>query len=145
MELVKHTAHVDIYKDFAHSPSKLKATTSAFKAQFPQRPLVACMELHTFSSLNASFLAQYKGSMSAADVAFVYFNPKTIEHKKLTPISAEQVLEAFGEGNIEVFTDSTVLQRRLQEMEWHERNLLLMTSGNFDGVDFVQLADALTV
>jgi UDP-N-acetylmuramate: L-alanyl-gamma-D-glutamyl-meso-diaminopimelate ligase len=83
--------------------------------------------------------------MMAADMAFVYFNPKTIEHKKLAPISAQQVLEAFGGENIEVFTDSKALQQRLQAMEWHERNLLLMTSGNFDGVDFVQLADALTV
>jgi UDP-N-acetylmuramate: L-alanyl-gamma-D-glutamyl-meso-diaminopimelate ligase len=145
LELVKHTDHVDIYKDFAHSPSKLKATTSAFKSQFPNRPLVACMELHTFSSLNASFLNQYDGAMGAADIAFVYFNPKTIEHKKLPPISADQVRAAFGGNNVEVFTNSQLLQERLQAMDWHERNLLLMTSGNFDGVDFVQLADALTV
>lgn len=143
LEPVKETAHSVIYKDFAHSPSKLKATTSAFKAQFPKRQLIACMELHTFSSLNAKFLGEYKDSMMAADRAFVYFNPHTIEHKKLPPISPEQVKDAFGSDNVRVYTDSSQLMNELKAMDWSNANLLLMTSGNFDGVDFVQLADAL--
>ena len=143
LEPVKETEHAVIYKDFAHSPSKLKATTSAFKAQFPKRTLVACMELHTFSSLNAKFLDEYHGAMQAADKAFVYFNPHTIEHKKLPPISPEQVKAAFATENVSVYTDSMALMSELKGMNWDESNLLLMTSGNFDGVDFVKLADEL--
>jgi len=143
LEPVKETTHAVIYKDFAHSPSKLKATTSAFKAQFPKRTLIACMELHTFSSLNAKFLGEYHGAMQAADKAFVYFNPHTIEHKKLPPISPEQVKAAFATENVSVYTDSMALMSELKGMNWDEANLLLMTSGNFDGVDFVKLADEL--
>lgn len=143
LEPVKETPRAVVYKDFAHSPSKLKATTSAFKQQFPGRKLVACMELHTFSSLNEKFLGEYKGSMAAADLAFVYFNPHTIEHKKLPPISKDQVKKAFGSENVTVYTDSSELMGVLKKMAWDNSNLLLMTSGNFDGVDFVQLADEL--
>lgn len=143
LEPVKETANSVIYKDFAHSPSKLKATTAAFKAQFTGRRLVACMELHTFSSLNANFLGEYKDSMKAADKAYVYFNPHTIEHKKLPPLSAQQVKDAFASDNVEVFTDSKMLMQELKSQTWQESNLLLMTSGNFDGVDFVKLADEL--
>jgi UDP-N-acetylmuramate: L-alanyl-gamma-D-glutamyl-meso-diaminopimelate ligase len=143
LEPVKETANAVIYKDFAHSPSKLKATTAAFKAQFTDRRLVACMELHTFSSLNANFLGEYKDSMKAADKAYVYFNPHTIEHKKLPPISPQQVKDAFATDNVEVFTDSKVLMEELKKQSWQKANLLLMTSGNFDGVDFKQLADEL--
>lgn len=143
LEPVKETADAVIYKDFAHSPSKLKATTSAFKAQFAGRRLVACMELHTFSSLNANFLGEYKDSMKAADKAYVYFNPHTIEHKKLPPISPQQVKDAFASDNVEVYTDSSLLMQELKRQTWRDSNLLLMTSGNFDGVDFVQLAEDL--
>lgn len=143
LELVGESNKSVIYKDFAHSPSKLKATTSAFKAQFPNRKLIACMELHTFSSLNAKFLDEYKGSMSDADMAYVYFNPHTIEHKKLQPISADQVMTAFGSNNVKVFMDSNLLIQELKAADWNQTNLLLMTSGNFDGVDFAQLANDL--
>jgi UDP-N-acetylmuramate: L-alanyl-gamma-D-glutamyl-meso-diaminopimelate ligase len=101
------------------------------------------MELHTFSSLNAKFLGEYKDSMQAADKAYVYFNPHTIEHKKLPPISPQQVKEAFASDNVEVFTDSNLLMQELKAQSWLDANLLLMTSGNFDGVDFIQLADEL--
>ena len=140
LELVKRTDHSAVYKDFAHSPSKLKATTQAMKLQFPHRTLVACMELHTFSSLNENFLAQYEGAMSLADKAFVYFNPHTIAHKKLKQITEEQVKQAFGGNNIEVYTDSKKLVSDLQQMNWKDTNLLMMSSGNFDGVDFNKLA-----
>jgi UDP-N-acetylmuramate: L-alanyl-gamma-D-glutamyl-meso-diaminopimelate ligase len=143
LEPVKETTDSVIYKDFAHSPSKLKATTAAFKSQFTGRRLVACMELHTFSSLNANFLGEYKDSMKAADKAYVYFNPHTIEHKKLPPISPQQVKDAFASNNVEVFTDSRLLMEELKTQSWQNANLLLMTSGNFDGVDFVKLADEL--
>ncbi len=145
LELVKETSSSVMYKDFAHSPSKLKATTAAFKQQFPSRKLIACMELHTFSSLNAKFLAEYNGAMEEADEALVYFNPHTIEHKKLAAISTEQVREAFGTSNVVVYTDSKLLMNDLRAKSWNKKNLLLMTSGNFDGVDFVELADQLLI
>ena len=143
LELVRKNDSSAMYKDFAHSPSKLKATTQAVKKQFPSRELVACMELHTFSSLNESFLEEYKGSMALADKAIVYFNHHTIEHKKLKPITEEQVKRAFGGDNIEVVTDSEMLQKRLGEMNFSNKNLLMMSSGNFDGIDFKKLGDQL--
>jgi len=143
LELVRQSDETVVYKDFAHSPSKLKATTQALKEQFPNRRLVACMELHTFSSLNADFLNQYEGSMGSADVALVYFNPHTIAHKKLTPITREQVAAAFAHSHLEVFTSSEALTLRLKQESWNQSNLLLMTSGNFDGVDMQLLAEEL--
>lgn len=143
LELVKRNERTAVYKDFAHSPSKLKATTQAMKQQFTNRKLVACMELHTFSSLNENFLSHYEGSMALADQAFVYFNPHTIAHKKLKPISEEQVRDAFGGGNIRVYTDSKKLVEDLEAMSWNDANLLMMSSGNFDGVDLKQLAEVI--
>ena len=95
LEVLAETENCVVFNDFAHSPSKLKATTEAVKTQFPERKLVACLELHTFSSLKKEFLPQYKNSMDAADLAIVYFNPHTIAHKKLEPITEQQVAEAF--------------------------------------------------
>lgn len=143
LELLEKNANTAIYKDFAHSPSKLKATTSAVKEQFPNRELIACMELHTFSSLNEDFLVQYEGAMAKADKAYVYYNPKTIEHKKLKPITPEQVKVAFASDNVEVFTDSPQLMERLSTIDWAGKNLLMMSSGNFDGVNVKELAGKL--
>ena len=144
LELVKRTTEFAMYKDFAHSPSKLKATTKAVKDQFEDRALIACMELHTFSSLNKEFLAQYNGAMANADKAFVYFSPKTLAHKKLAPITPEEVKEAFGTKNVTVYTDSEILINDLKAMDWKDKNLLMMSSGNFNGVDFNELAEELT-
>jgi UDP-N-acetylmuramate: L-alanyl-gamma-D-glutamyl-meso-diaminopimelate ligase len=143
LELVKRTSSSVMYKDFAHSPSKLKATTAAVKKQFEGRSLIACMELHTFSSLNKEFLEQYNGSMSTADKAIVYYSPKTLEHKRLSPLSKEDVKSAFNSDNVEVCTDSAELVKMLQTEDWNNKNLLMMSSGNFDGVDFSELADQL--
>ncbi|MHB8259698.1 MAG: UDP-N-acetylmuramate--L-alanine ligase [Bacteroidia bacterium] len=143
LEQVKITSDFAFYKDFAHSPSKLKATIEAMKAQYPNRHLVACMELHTFSSLNENFLKEYKGCMNGADDATVYFNPHTIEHKKLKPISIEQVKESFGDDKLKVFTQSKQVTDFLKSISWKNKNLLMMTSGNFDGVDFLSLANEL--
>lgn len=141
LELVKETDSSVMYKDFAHSPSKLKATTQALKEQFPDRRLIACMELHTFSSLNKDFLSQYDGAMKDADEAYVYFNPHTIEHKKLDPISKEEVKDAFNSNNVNVYTSSDELIDLLKHKNWKDANLLMMTSGNFDGVDFNELGE----
>lgn len=135
LELVAENNSTKVFKDFAHSPSKLKATTNAVKSQFKSKELVACMELHTFSSLNAEFLSHYANAMDTADIAIVYFNPHTLEHKKLPPISVEQVKEGFARKDLIVFTESILLQNYLKELDFSNKNLLIMTSGNLDGVD----------
>ena len=143
LEKIAETADCVAYKDFAHSPSKLKATVNAVRERYPEKRLVACMELHTFSSLMADFLPQYKGCMAEADVAYVYFNPKVIEHKRLTPITAEEVREAFGTKNVEVFTESEALQAKLRSLEYKNTALLMMSSGTFDGVNIKEFANEL--
>ncbi len=143
LEVVKKGKKCSVYKDFAHSPSKLKATSSAMKKQFNDRKLVACMELHTFSSLNEEFLSQYKGCMDMPDEAFVFFSPKALAHKKLADITPEQVHKAFGRENLKVYTSSDELIRELKSKDWTNKNLLLMSSGNFEGVDFDELANSL--
>lgn len=140
LELVSENDHSVFYKDFAHSPSKLKATTAALKQQFPKRRLVACMELHTFSSLNKAFLSHYEGAMETADRAIVYYNPHTLEHKRLPSISPEEVKSAFASANVEVFTDSAKVREAIKSENWNDSNLLMMTSGTFDGIDFKELA-----
>ena len=140
LELVKKNDITAVYKDFAHAPSKLKATISAMKEQYPNRKLVACMELHTFSSLTDVFLSQYLGTMDIADESIVYFNPHAIEHKKLPPLAPQRVLQAFGNDKIKIYTDSKQLINDILAMNWDNGNLLLMSSGNFDGVDFNDLA-----
>ena len=135
LEKIAQTSTSVAFKDFAHSPSKLKATINAVREQYPAKRLVACMELHTFSSLMVDFLPQYKDSMAEADVAYVYFNPKVIEHKRLTPITIEEVKQAFGTENVIVFTDSIDLQEALRKQDYCNTALLMMTSGTFDGVD----------
>ena len=139
LELIRKTNTSAVYKDFAHSPSKLKATSSAMKKQFQERKLVACMELHTFSSLNEEFLKQYTGCMDEPDTAIVYFNPEAIAHKKLEPISKEQVHTAFGRENLLVFTNSIELEEYLKSLNWNNKNLLMMSSGTFDGIEFGEL------
>lgn len=143
LEKIAENNQTVIYKDFAHSPSKLKATTKAVKDQFPNRQLIACMELHTFSSLKREFLPQYENCMINADVAYVYFNPKVVEHKKLDPITKAQVKEAFASDNVEVFTDSEKLMNKLKTENLIDTNLLLMSSGNFNGVDLNKFAKEL--
>lgn len=135
LELIVRSEKLTVFKDFAHSPSKLKATTDAVKTQFPGRRLVACMELHTFSSLNAAFLDEYKDAMKSADVAVVYFNPQTIAHKKLEAISTEQVKKAFGRDDLLVMNASAEVRSFLENQDYNKDVLLLMSSGNFDGID----------
>ena len=151
LEKIAETETSVAYKDFAHSPSKLKATINAVRERYPEKKLVAAMELHTFSSLMADFLPQYKGCMAEADVACVYFNPKVIEHKRLTPITKEEVREAFGTKNVEVFTDTEALQAKLRvQCTMHNAQctnqgvaLLMMSSGTFDGINVKEFASEL--
>ena len=143
LELVFKTGTFNFYKDFAHSPSKLKATTDAVKQQFPERKIIACMELHTFSSLTEDFLNEYKNSMNLADEAIVYYNPHTISHKKLKEISSEQVHTCFNRKDLIVFTKSEELTNYIKTKNFNNSVLLMMSSGNFDGVDFTLLANEL--
>ncbi|MFM7079155.1 MAG: UDP-N-acetylmuramate--L-alanine ligase [Bacteroidota bacterium] len=141
LELVVKNSSQGIFRDFAHSPSKLKATISAVKEQFPDRKLIACFELHTFSSLNDAFLDQYGDTMTEADVPMVYFNPDVIAHKKIKPISAERVLESFNRPDIEVHTDPNTLSDSIMKAFGTDSVLLMMSSGSFDGI---KLDDFLT-
>lgn len=170
LELVKKNDSCAVYKDFAHAPSKLRATIHAMREQYPDRRLVACMELHTFSSLTQEFLQQYAHSMDEADVRYVYFSQHALQLKKLPPLDPDEVKAAF-EGTmdnagkmpalhpVEVFTDSKklvecviALMRKcvnadapstdaLTQSHNNAINLLMMSSGNFDGIDFAALAD----
>jgi UDP-N-acetylmuramate: L-alanyl-gamma-D-glutamyl-meso-diaminopimelate ligase len=130
-----------IYKDFAHSPSKLKATVHAMKEQFAARQLVAVMELHTFSSLNKDFLEQYNETMNEADVPVVFFDKETFAHKDMPLLDETFVKEAFGNSCIQIFTDKESLQSFLHKQEWNNKNLLLMTSGNFAGMNIEAVSD----
>jgi UDP-N-acetylmuramate: L-alanyl-gamma-D-glutamyl-meso-diaminopimelate ligase len=140
LELLARNNRTAVFKDFAHSPSKLKATTEAVKQQFGGRKIIACMELHTFSSLNENFLSLYAGSMDTADEAIVYYNPHIIEHKKLKPITEEQVRGAFQRNDLIIFTDSSRLKEYLLSKSFYNAVLLLMSSGTFDGIDLEDLA-----
>ena len=131
------------FTDFAHSPSKLRATLNAVKKQFPERRLVACMELHTFSSLNEDFLPQYAGSMEQADVALVYYDPAVVTAKNLKQLQPETVRKAFGGNNITVFTDIQQLEMHLKKLEKKDSALVFMSSGNFSGLDTKALAKEL--
>jgi UDP-N-acetylmuramate: L-alanyl-gamma-D-glutamyl-meso-diaminopimelate ligase len=143
LELIHKEADRVAYKDFAHSPSKLRATINAVREEYPTLKLVAVMELHTFSSLMAEFLPQYQGCMGEADIAFVYFNPKVVEHKRLTPITKVEVSQAFATPNVRVFTDSQELQDVLRGMDYAGTALLMMSSGTFDGININDFATQL--
>jgi UDP-N-acetylmuramate: L-alanyl-gamma-D-glutamyl-meso-diaminopimelate ligase len=140
LQLLKKNKETSVYKDFAHSPSKLKATVEAMKELYPTRELVACLELHTYSSLNKDFLPQYRGCMSSADLPVVYFSHHALALKRLPDLSPEDVREAFGDKRLKVYNDSQLMQQDLLNLNYKEKNLLLMSSGNFDGLDLEVLA-----
>jgi UDP-N-acetylmuramate: L-alanyl-gamma-D-glutamyl-meso-diaminopimelate ligase len=128
------------YLDFAHAPSKVKATVKAVSAEFPKRQLLACLELHTFSSLNKTFLPQYAETMNAADEAIVFFNEHTLAMKKMPPLSIEEVKAYFQHKNLRVFRDNQAFKTYLEQKKFDNLNLLLMTSGTFVGLDLKKMA-----
>ena len=142
LEKVVESKDFVMYKDFAHSPSKLKATTSAVKEQYPDREVVACMELHTFSSLKKEFLPQYNNAMNAADHALVYFHPEVVKHKKLEPISVDDVSQGFG-GGVQVSNSTEDVLNFIRSFDWENKVLLMMSSGNFDGINYDELGEEL--
>jgi len=131
-----------IFKDFAHAPSKVIATTNAVKAQYNERRLLACLELHTYSSLNPTFLKQYQKALNAADEAVVFYSPKALAIKKLEPISAAQIKKAFNRKDIKVFTDPKAFSDYLFVQNLNNTALLLMSSGNYGGLDFEKLCNS---
>jgi UDP-N-acetylmuramate: L-alanyl-gamma-D-glutamyl-meso-diaminopimelate ligase len=143
LELLGKAATTHIFKDFAHSPSKLKATINAVKTQFPNRKLIACIELHTFSSLNKDFLTEYAGTMDEADSAMVLIDKKTFEQKKMKPYPAETVKAAFLKNDLLFFDDPQALLKHIESLNMTDSNLLMMSSGNFGGINLVEMTNKL--
>jgi UDP-N-acetylmuramate: L-alanyl-gamma-D-glutamyl-meso-diaminopimelate ligase len=139
LERIAETENCVAYKDFAHSPSKVLATTNALKNQFPNRKLIACLELHTYSSLNPEFLTEYKGALDAADVAVVFYSPHAVEIKKLKAISQQQIADAFQRDDLIIYTNPTMFKDFLFSQQFNDTSLLLMSSGNYGGLDFDEL------
>lgn len=136
LEKIAESATSVAYKDFAHSPSKVEATTNAVKEQYQDRTLVACLELHTYSSLNAEFLKEYKGALNAADVAVVFYSPQAVEIKKLDNVSEQQIAEAFKRDDLIIYTNPEDFKAYLFSQDYNNKSLLLMSSGNYGGLDF---------
>lgn len=128
-----------VFRDFAHAPSKVQATVDAVKEQYPERKLIACLELHTFSSLNKTFIAHYKNTMNKADVRIVYFNPHTVQLKKLPELLPEEVKHFFNDDSLHVINNSAQLSELLKMLKSVNTNFLLMSSGNFDNLEFTIL------
>ncbi|WP_369996506.1 UDP-N-acetylmuramate--L-alanine ligase [Winogradskyella sp.] len=136
LEKIAETSKSVAYKDFAHSPSKVEATTKAVKAQYSDRTLVACLELHTYSSLNAEFLKEYKGALDAADVAVVFYSPHAVEIKKLEEVTEQQIADAFERDDLIIYTNPKEFKDFLFSQNFENKSLLLMSSGNYGGLDF---------
>ncbi len=141
LQLVKENAGNAVYLDFAHAPSKVAATTSALKEKYPERKLTACLELHTFSSLNKQFIGNYNDTLKAADEACIYYNPENKKQKKESRLNDEDLRAAFHFDNLKIFTDITDLRDHLLQKNWENHNLLMMSSGNFRELDIRELAN----
>ena len=139
LEKIAETDNAIAYKDFAHSPSKVLATTNALKNQYPDRKLIACLELHTYSSLNPEFLNQYKGALAAADISVVFYSPRAVEIKKLQAISQQQIMDAFQSEDLLVYTNPSEFKDFLFSQKFSNTSLLLMSSGNYGGLNFDEL------
>ena len=135
LELVKREKDYVVYKDYAHSPSKVSSTTAAVKEQYPNKELVACLELHTYSSLNPEFLEQYKNALDKADVKIVNYSEEALRIKRRDPIDPSFIKEAFGDDSIIVFTEPEKLHQHIAGLDKSNRVFLMMSSGNYGGLD----------
>ncbi|MEO8174568.1 MAG: Mur ligase family protein [Sediminibacterium sp.] len=144
LELLASNATSNVYRDFAHAPSKVKATIEAVKQQYPDRKLIGILELHTFSSLNEQFMNEYKGAMDKADAAIVFYSKHALELKRMPDLPAEKVLQGFGKPGLMVMTDKQILWDWLQDQSYTNSNLVLMSSGNYDGLDMLTFAKQIT-
>ncbi len=129
------------YKDFAHSPSKVSATTKAVKNQYPDRKLLACLELHTYSSLNAEFLKEYEGALDAADVAVVFYSPDAVKIKQLQEVTYDQIAQSFKRNDLIIYTNPTEFKDFLFSTNFDNSALLLMSSGNYGGLNFEEVKE----
>lgn len=138
LEKIAENKHNVAYKDFAHSPSKVSATTKAVKEQYPNRTLIACLELHTYSSLNPEFLKEYEGALDAADVAVVFYSPDAVKIKQLEEVTAEQIGQAFNRNDLIIYTNPAAFKEYLFHLKYDTQGiaLLLMSSGNYGGLNF---------
>jgi len=139
LEKIAESNNAIVFKDYAHSPSKVLATTKAVKAQFSSKVVLACLELHTYSSLNSEFLNEYKEALNAADEAVVFYSPKALEIKQLKAITEEQIFEAFGRKDLKIFTNPEDFREFLKSKSYLDQVLLLMSSGNYGGLDFEEI------
>ena len=139
LEKIAESQETVIFKDFAHSPSKVKATTEAVKRQYPQRDLIACLELHTYSSLNTEFLQEYKGALNKADKAVVFYSPHAVKIKQLEEVSKEQIGKAFGRDDLIIYTSPEEFKTFLFSQNIEKTAVVLMSSGNYGGLDFEEV------
>ena len=139
LEKIAENSSTVIFKDFAHSPSKVSATTKAVKEQYSDRTVLACLELHTYSSLNATFLSEYKGALDQADTAVVFYSPDAVAIKKLDTISKEQIATAFDREDLIIYTNPSEFKEFLFSQNLKNSALLLMSSGNYGGLDFEEV------
>ena len=135
LELVGRNEHCAVYRDFAHAPSKVKATIQALKQQQPNRKLIAVLELHTYSSLNAGFMDQYKGAMEAADEAVVFYSQHALEIKRMPDLDPQQIMQGFERNDLHVFNKRAQLEKFLDAQDYSNTNLLMMSSGDYEGLD----------
>jgi len=139
LEKIAESSETVIYKDFAHSPSKVKATTEAVKKQYAQRDVIACLELHTYSSLNTEFLAEYKGALDKADKAVVFYSPHAVKIKQLDSVSEQQISNSFQRDDLIIFTNPTEFKEFLFSQKLDQSAVVLMSSGNYGGLDFEEV------
>lgn len=139
LELITRNSDFVAYKDFAHAPSKVISTTNAVKTQFPDKTLVACLELHTYSSLNPKFLPEYKDALKKADVKIVYYNSEALKIKRMEPISPKEIQAGFNDDAVRVFTDSGELKTFLEAIDKKGKVFLMMSSGNYGGMDLKEM------
>ena len=135
LEKISENSNRVIYKDFAHSPSKVKATTDAVKEQYPNRTLIACLELHTYSSLNAEFLKEYGSTLNSANVAVVFYSPEAVKIKRLDEVTEEQIANSFNRNDLIIYTNPKEFEEYLYKLNFKNTVLLLMSSGNYGGLD----------
>ena len=139
LEKIAESSETVIFKDFAHSPSKVKATTEAVKKQYAQREVIACLELHTYSSLNAEFLSEYQGALDKADKAVVFYSPHAVKIKQLDEVTTAQIGAAFGREDLIIFTNPSEFKAFLFGQNLEQTAVILMSSGNYGGLDFEEV------
>ncbi len=144
LQLLNENRNCSVFLDFAHAPSKVEATTAAVKEKYDSRSLVACLELHTYSSLNKNFISNYQDTLRDADSACIYFNPDNKKQSEADRLKVEDIEKAFNYKNLKIFTKAEDLRNHLLGLEWDQSNLLMMSSGNFGNIDLHELASEIT-